>query len=274
MKELSVSTQPYQGPIAVYQMGKVGSESIVFSLKRLGIPNDIYHIHVLYPENLKLSIQQRQALNLPLTLQMEHSQALREYLDRGGAEKLRVITAVREPVSQLISSIFQNIQDEHPDFIDAEGNWKLNPIKDFVVRSVLNYDNRAKWQNCNWFDYEFKPALNLDVYQEEFNKRDGYAVLETEGVKVLILQLENSKNWGEIISDFLELKDKLEMVKVNDSEHKAYREAYQKIREEITLPESVLANIYSSQYCQHFYTEEMIDRFIKRWSSSTVNSKM
>jgi len=67
-------------PIGVYQMGKVGSMTIIKSLEEFGMLNPLYHIHVLSLKRMDFLINQCNSKNLPLTLQLQQSKLLRSYL--------------------------------------------------------------------------------------------------------------------------------------------------------------------------------------------------
>lgn len=254
-------------PIAVYQMGKVGSETILHSLKALKLDNPIYHIHVLCTENLKRSTHHLKSQNLPLTLQLKHGQTLQAYLNESETPELKVITAVREPISQFVSAIFQNIEAHFPHLIDVDGNWKEEEITQYLYNRLINYNLKAPSQNCNWFDAEFQPALNIDIYEYDFKPQLGYLMLNQNQLDVLVLKLEMSQIWGEVLGKFLDRASPIKLVQRNFADNKKYKQAYKQVISQLRLPSSVLKTIYSSKYCQYFYTPEEIDRFIERWSA-------
>lgn len=249
-------------PIAVYQMGKVGSETILRSLEASNLNNKIYHIHVLSPNNLEAAIKYHESRNRPLTLQLQHSLVFREYLGNKDYLGLKVITGVREPIIQFISAFFQNVKVEHPEFLNQDGSWESEGIYNLLYQRIM--ENRL---NCGWFDNEFKSALDIDVYQYDFNHDEGYSLIETEKVDVLILCLEKSDHWSEIISDFLSLESELKLVKTNCADTKDYKDIYQETIARLKLPVSHLRSIYSSKFCQHFYSADMIEKFISRWAA-------
>ena len=81
-------------PIAVYQMGKVGSRSIVDSGNALDLPNPVYHIHILSEKSLSKAIDHRLSKGFPISLQQEDSKLLRAYLEEDQRKFAKVITAV------------------------------------------------------------------------------------------------------------------------------------------------------------------------------------
>ncbi len=190
-------------PIAIYQMGKVGSETILHALNKLNLANPIYHIHVLASHNLQASFDHLKSKNLPLTLQLEHSKQFLDYVASHEGINSTIITGVREPISQHISAFFQNIKINFPHFLNRDDSWRVLEIHQFLYQFFLNYDINDRKQNCNWFDREFQPATGIDVYQFKFDRFRGCGIIETKRHKVLILSLETSQGWSEIITDFL-----------------------------------------------------------------------
>ncbi|MEB3886920.1 putative capsular polysaccharide synthesis family protein [Lyngbya sp. CCY1209] len=256
-------------PIAIYQMGKVGSATILHSLQELNLPNPVFHVHLLSAQNLEISTASFISRNLPLTLQLKHGKILRDYLDSRENASLKVITAVREPIGQLISSVFQNLKVDFTQFIDADENLKVKEIKDYIYNLICQYDVRDPGKNCNWFDREFKQALDIDVYQYQFDPKLAYTAFSKNNLDILVLRLESSQNWSEILTNFLNLEKPLKIIKTNTSDDKNYGDSYKDILSSLKFPVSVLDRIYSSKYCQHFYTKEEIEQFVNKWKMKT-----
>ena len=264
---MTTNNLTHQAPIAVYQMGKVGSETIINSLNHLNLPVPIYHIHILSKRNLNQVIPRYQQQDLELTLQLKHSQKLRNYLESGLDPKLTVITAVREPISQFISAFFQNIKTSNPEFIDSDGTWNEAKIYTHLSARLDNYDPQTAW-NCNWFDNDFKAALNIDIYQHDFDRKLGYTKFSQGKIELLALQLEKSDNWDKYLSNFLQLSQPVKIVKSNFSDNKQYKTVYNTILRGIKIPKQTLKAIYQSKYCRHFYSDEDLEMFLQRWSKS------
>lgn len=254
-------------PIVVYQMGKVGSETIENSVRALSLPNPVYHIHCLAPKNVAKKISYFSNKNMTFPLQLKNSLLLQNEINTRDNYCLKVITGVREPISQIISSLFQNITEHVPHFLDPDGRYKTSDIHNHLYNRISSYDTQEAATNCNWFDSEFKPALGIDVYDYKFNLASGYSVINYKNIDILILRLESSENWHIFIADFLGLPDPVKISKKNTSNTKSYRYAYEQVLLQLKFSPSTLQKIYSSQYCQHFYSKKMIEGFIHRWSA-------
>ncbi len=248
-------------PIAVYQMGKVGSETIIKSLNQLNLPNSIYHVHVMYSKNLENSFNHLKEKNLPLTLQLKQSKELRKHLDSQERPHLKIITVVREPISQQISAFFQNLERLYSHLLDPDGNCREDKIKGHLKKIILG----GNLQALQWFDRELKYALDLDVYEYEFNQVTGYQILKKNNINVLILRLESSDVWSQAIVKFLKLPNDLNILSSNIGSNKKSGKVYKKLIQEIKFTKSDIQKIYSSKYCKHFYPPYMIEQFINKW---------
>jgi hypothetical protein len=253
-------------PIIVYQMGKVGSETILNSLEKItDLSHPLYHIHVLASPNIKKSLEQiRSQGGLP-TLQLQHSQIIRAYLDENTSPELKVITGVREPISQLISAFFQNIKQNHPSLIQTDGTFDREGIEKHLMGVIENYDPKTAW-NCNWFDNDFQSAININIYEKGFPHEKGYDIFSKNNISVLVLRLESSDIWEDAITEFLNLEEKFKIYRQNISDSKEYNTVYREVVSKLKFTTKTLNNIYSSKYCRHFYSQHMIQSFIEKWS--------
>lgn len=254
-------------PLIVYQMGKVGSESIVKSLREFDLPFSVHHIHVLSAAKIQKTTEQLTENGIRIPIQLTHSLAVREYLDSRPDREINVITAVREPLAQLVSSFFQNMPIRQPQLIDEDGAWKSAEISSFVKTIVENYQPATEW-NCNWFDHDFNPAIGVDIYQYPFDHESGFITIEKQGVRILVLRLENSGIWEQAVSDFLGLDSVIPLVRENAATTKNYHQTYRCVTENLKFSADTLNNIYSTRYCRHFYSDSMIQGFKNRWSSA------
>ena len=108
-------------PILIYQVGKVGSQTIRESLRKLDLPDSIHHIHNLSAAKISEQSASLARLGLPDSRQLEQSRVVREFLDQQSNPKLKIISAVREPVSQRCSAVFQNLKRCLPNRSSHEG---------------------------------------------------------------------------------------------------------------------------------------------------------
>ncbi|MGB3401842.1 MAG: putative capsular polysaccharide synthesis family protein [Microcoleaceae cyanobacterium] len=255
-----------QDRVIIYQMGKVGSTTLLRSLKHLNLEHPVDQIHVLSERGLNELTQQLHQKNAPLTPKLEKGLEIRKYIDTSNQPKLKVITGVREPISQFISAFFQNLKARHPQFLDETGKANVDEICTHLHDTITQDKKLKRLSSLNWFDKEFKSALGIDIYQSDFDLIQGYGKIKKEEIEVLILRLESSDVWSSVITSFLDLPQPLKLRDKNKSNKKDYAEEYKEVLSKLKFDQSVLKEIYTSKYCQYFYPPEMIEEFIQKWS--------
>ena len=273
------------GPLVlVYQMGKVGSMSVKYSLKTFGqrLPNrpSIYHVHGLSPGFLEDRVSAAARLRSggyrdaarSLLKRSWRSEHVRRAVERAGATKVHVVTLVRDPVARELAHFFQRtIATE----LVAGERWRLeSPHMDFDVTverervaelGGLFLDRGCDMRGITFFDEEFRPQLDLDVYATAFDRERGWSVLETDRTKVLILRLEDlSREWTASVSDFLGWEN-CPLHRRNVGAEKSYAELYRLFLDEVGLPGELLDHLYESRHTRHFYTPAEIAGFRRRW---------
>jgi hypothetical protein len=257
-----------QQPIIVYQMGKVGSSSIVASLRSLD--RKVFHIHFLTERGIaeaeaiyRTMCQNSATTYYPRARHLLGSRYLRKRLrKRGHGQKWKVITLVRDPIARNISDFFQVIDYQIPNFTARYNAGEIDI--ETVLDTFLNRYNHEFV--LRWFDEELQPALGIDVYDTNFPRERGYHMYQNELCDLLLIKLEQLDECREeAFQRFLGL-DNFQLVKANVAEEKQYADAYREFRRCITLPESYVQAVYSSRFVRHFYTDDEIEQFRAKWS--------
>lgn len=256
--------------VIVYQMGKVGSSTVVRSLQDLNM--QVYHIHGLTDFNIERTeniCRQRFPQLRRIHEHILESQYLKKELDKGlkGDNKWKVVTLVREPISRNISSFFE-ILDMALGY-DYNSKLKEMSVEDIAQELtelfVQKHDEYENDRCLTWFDFELKPALDIDVYKRDFPKSQGYEMYESESADLLLIRLEDlNKCASEAFKKFLGI-DNFQLVGDNIGEKKSYHNIYRKFLDSIVLPESYVDKMYSSKYMRHFYSEEEIEALKLKW---------
>lgn len=244
-------------------MGKVGSTSVDRSLRAIGLPRGIYAAHLLNDLD-ELEQRAREAYPDPgeTLAQIEKGRGLRKLLVAHPEITWDVITLVRDPVQRNVSAFFENLTEVIPDVYErhARGEISLAEVRDtFLDR----YDHNAP---LDWFQSQLEPVFGIDVFATPFDAAEGYANYEAKRAKLLLIRLENLTACGETaICEFLGL-DHFELVTSNVGRQKRYHELYAEFEQTVTLPASYLARMYDSRLARHFYTDEEIEGFRRRWT--------
>lgn len=258
-------------PVIVYTMGKVGSTAIEEVIRRAELPYSVYQAHSLVAERLQ-KWKKRYEREGHYTSRARHlwmAKALRRRLDEPLEEKWRVITGTREPISHVVSQFFQVVDRRYPEVFDEEGGIQEEKTLERLQSKIEDFDERTNFA-CSWFDRELKPVFGVDLYEEPFNHEAGYTIVERPEVKVLVYRVEDlGRCFAPALQEFFELEASLEPVTANASRDKDYHEAYERVKQRLSFEEELLSRVYSSRYVQHFYGEEMIERFKRRWSRTS-----
>jgi hypothetical protein len=264
------SSAASRDPIVVYQMGKVGSSSIVASLKALKLDRPVYHVHSLAPSGIengkrmyKRIFQNANATDFRRAGHLFASQHLRKRmagLRHGGCWKL--VSLVRDPVATNVSGFFQIVDFYLPRFSDRY-NAGLIDIDDAIQVFLTEFDHE---EALTWFDVELKTTLGVDVFSKPFPKEQGYEIYRSEHAEALVLRLEDLNRCAtDAFRRFLAIDD-FSLRTVNAAEGKSYEAAYREFKDRIRLPSWYQQRVYGSRYVKHFYTDAEIARFQSRWT--------
>lgn len=256
--------------LLIYQMPKVGSQTIEATLQRSGWRHALFRLHFLsreYARPLEAGLRAPDATEtwrghvreqLQLSHRLRKVLALRKCLHRvwPGLPKVQVITAVREPIGLCLASTFENYYDKFRE----DGQAAID-----YCRYVLTSPETLKYVE-NWFDFELTPFLGLDVYQQPFPKEQGYTVCENSFARVLVYRFEALGSLKPMLSSFLGY-DVGEVVSRNLSRSKAYREDYEWAKQRLRFPAEFVARTCQSKLMQHFYSAEERRAFELRWTA-------
>lgn len=263
-------------PLLVFQMGKVGSTTVVRSLEAAGLDMAIYHAHVLTPGAMAKVEKAYREHFAQMSLVPHHlwqSQYLSKQIDRGLEEgkRWKVVTLVRDPVVRNVSAFFQNLDVE---LVNADHQYRIRSTYNFEVTlgigdidrlvdlfiETLDHDTPIIW-----FDSQMKAVFGVDVFSSDFPRSRGYKIYEGELADVLVLRLEDLDGCAcEAFQEFLGLED-LTLQSTNIGSDKPYQPIYREFLDSAVLPDSYLDRMYTSKYARHFYSQEEIDAFRARW---------
>jgi hypothetical protein len=255
--------------VVVYQMGKVGSSTIVASLRAQNPRRQIHHVHTLTrkgiadAEAVYHAIERNTGENV--TARSRHlwsSRYLRTRMQRPlQGEKWKIITLVREPIARNLSSFFQTIDYPLPNFMARyeAGELSLDTVREVFLQQ---FDHG---QVLRWLDEEVQRALGINVYTEDFPQARGYQIYAGEQCDLLLLKLEKLNECAaQAMHEFLGIED-FTLIKTNVAREKEYADAYRRLRNQLQLPDYYIRTIYASQYMRHFYSRAEIAEFTAKW---------
>ncbi|MEL7067298.1 MAG: putative capsular polysaccharide synthesis family protein [Cyanobacteria bacterium J06581_3] len=270
---LSLQGQLSQDKIVIYQMAKVGSTTIWKSLEARSLDSPVYHVHTLKHQQISKAIKKDKA-NFPkqrfIYPETVHSEYLRRQLDKGIGTPWNVITLVRDPVAQRLSSFFQILEGEqrlgrdYMDKMEEAGESKV--LQEIIARFYQKRVNNPKRKHpFEWFNKEFKHNLEFDIFSESAFAGENYRIYNTDMARILLLKLEAlNDSHQSAFQEFLGI-EKFSLVQANIGKTKRYRKLYKRFLREVNLPVEYLDKIYRTDLVRYFYTASEIEQFYQRW---------
>jgi hypothetical protein len=242
-------------PIAIYQMGKVGSTTFLRSLEECGL-FPVFHMHMMNPQNIE-DIR-REHVEVGMKLESDNvAHNIYNYIIKNN-KPINIISPVRDPISRNISAFFQNYR-RFTGSVYKGSIFKVDDLNDIFLR---NYKHNVPLE---WFDAEMKEVTGIDVYKYEFPRDVGWQVIEKGNSKLLVFKCDLSDGDIEgILSRQLGL-DEFKIIRSNLASDKAYSGVYREFLDKIVLPTSYVDRMLGSKYTKHFYSEEEIAKFRSRW---------
>ena len=231
--------------IPVLTMGKVASKSIHATLKSLPfnvLPAEVYHIHQINEETLSRNLPGLSHVSVGLSLKKIFNKYKNDL-------KWKFIVGMREPIGCCLSSVFENIKRE----ID------LKDVTDMIYQSIYPYKS-------TWFDVQIKNSLGINIFEHEFDKKNGYSIIKIKNIEVLLYRVENlSQIFTKAMKDFIGIP-KVKLSMKNITSQKSYGKVYEQVKQNIYLENEFLEKVYSDKIVKYFYTEEEISEFYKCWA--------
>lgn len=269
MPRFNLSELLFQRLVLIYQMPKVGSQTIEATLRRSSFPHPVFRFHYLSEAFAKTlrnglgSVMPDPAWKRQARVQLEQLQdmsrvvRLRRTLIACGFRipKLEVITGVRELVSLVLASIFEN----HLYFAPH-----LEFLNQSACREVLLHPKTFKTLR-DWFDLELKAFLGIDVFRYRFPWKDGCAIYENRFARVLVYRFDALPHLSGVLQSFLGCEIPA-LSNRNLGTSKAYAQRYESIRRRLRLPADFVSSLYQCSMMQHFFSAEERRRFQIRWA--------
>jgi len=257
-------------PIMIYQMAKVGSRSVLFSLEysyaRHALPGvPIYHIHNLVDLDAHEERTRRMGDREELEMVRHYKQVRRDF-DGLPNQHWNVISLVRDPVARNVGAFFHNLDHYIPNW---KIFWKEGSLTTAEIMQVILQDEQVHHTANVWFDVEFKSVLGIDVYEAPFNAADGYQFYTNPPkVDLVIIRLEDLNRVAvPVVQKFLGIRD-FKLYPSNIGDEKDYAEVYRAFKA-TPLPLDYVQRTYQSRFAHHFYTEAEIAAFTKKWTRLT-----
>ena len=228
----------FNNPLLIYTFGKVGSKTLYESFQK-SIP--VVHIHYIYRYCHSYFCESHFSKFLSL---------LRN-------RPVKIITVVREPLSQVISRFFHLLHKNSPlghnDFEDIK-----EELGCFLEESREN-------NIFSWFEEELEKVFELNVFEFPFDKEKGYTIIKKDNIEILLLKLEKMNDLIDVIGDFGGVES-FALENRNVANMSPYAEFYKEAKEKILFDKDYvdLFYRYNSKF-DYFYSKEEKLGFLKKW---------
>lgn len=237
--------------VILYQMGKVGSSSLEYSLEKEGVP--VLHMHRIFWGSYETPFS---GIHIPLSALQKVRQRViyRYYMMRKNA---RIITLYRDPLARNLSSFFENLTH----YFSKEECERLN--FDMLERK-FNSLNVMRATPISWFDQEFGRKTKIDIFAHPFDQEAGFSVIRSKKTEVFVCTLEKLNDVIDEIASFLNIPE-FKLQNQNVGGEKWYSALYAEFKARYKPSSSMLDDLYESKAAKHFYSQKQLDIFRAKW---------
>jgi hypothetical protein len=245
---LHINKSKHNKIIFVYSAPKVGSTSIVSSLRLFGIDKFcVVHIH---DEEMLKVIGNISGITINEII------LFNKYLGKD----VYVIDVFRCPIERKISAYFEKVGVYHFNNYDEKVN-KYN------VKRIINRFNKIFPHIGN--DDNFIDKYNISI-PEHFNWENKYLQIEENGITYLKLRLRDSEFWGDILSSLL--KTKICIVKDYETSKKTIKDLYAKFKANYKIPKNFLNDIINSYHVNYFFSPNEKAEYYAKWLQKSADN--
>lgn len=265
-KRIALRNLDARTPTLVYQMGKVGSSTVVQTLENLPLPSPIVRVHSLNPTKVSEDIE---TLRASLGYLREHvvtsSTLVQKQLD-WGSFPCRIITCTREPVGRVVSFAFQDWKRQLPEVTDVR-ELQSDQMIELVIEKLRPGSLHA--DPGQWFERELKSVFGIDVMAVPYDFEQGYKKIRSGPVDVLVIRMEDlDRSLRKGMADVYDLSNcDFPVERSNVRKSKAYANLLSKVKERLSIPPSVSEQIWNTDYARHFYGPDL-DRLREKWTKA------
>lgn len=190
---------------------------------------------------------------------------------------MKIITAVREPLAELISFLYQVLGDLSHSFTahylckQKEPNFFLQEAGEFGDIQLLFSHLCRGIQEKNFFSAPPLPLFLdgffqhiLDLTQFPFDQEKGFAWIKQENLSIFIYQIEKLDHLLPQLSEFLgtELHS---LEKGNRTQEKWVARSYVQAQKELQFSAEFVSELYEKPWYSHFYSQKDREFAQQKW---------
>lgn len=237
-----------KSPVIVWTMGKVGSLSVYQAVR-------VARLKALHPHYCDAETLERMGKKVGYdTSVIQHGRDSAAVIAAATPRNpALIITMVRTPIERNISSYFHN-----QEYINAT----TEDIGEMTGHFIKSYPHHVA---VDWLDENLKKVIGLDVYEEPFDKRQGFRVYDRGRHKVLLLRSDLTQEaQSAAVSDFVGRPVAVGK-EVNVGAEKSYAADYLTFINQIALSKDYIDRMLDSRYARHFWPRVRLEEIRRFW---------
>ena len=245
-EKLNINKSPTNKLVFVYSAPKVGSTSIVSSLRIFGT-DKISVIHIHDEEMLRV-------------LGRISGVTINEIIlfNKGLGRDVYVIDVYRSPIERKISAYFEKIGSYH-------FNNKDEIVNKYNVNKVIHRFNNIFPHIAN--GDHFIDKYNITI-PSQFDYSNKYLLVEENGIKYIKLRLKDADVWDTILTTIFGTTIKL--LKDYESTNKPIKDLYKRFKYIYKIPVNLLDELTKCKYFNYYYSDQEKQEYFEQWSNKSV----
>jgi hypothetical protein len=247
-ERLNINKNPNKKLIFVYTPPKVGSTSIVSSLRIFG--SEMFNIIHIHDEEMLRIFTNISDITVNEIIQFN------KHLGRD----VYVIDVYRSPIERKISAYFEKVGVYH--FNTSDKN-----VNNYDITKIINRFNKIFPHIANGDHY-------MDIYNipliQTFDFQNKYLLQEHNGIKYIKLRLKDSNYWSDILTNIF--GKKICAIKDYESTNKPIKDIYKRFKDNYKIPSNFLSEIINCRYLNYYYSPTEIQEYVNNWSKKATNS--
>lgn len=245
-EKLYINKNPCNKLVFIYSAPKVGSTSIVSSLRIFGT-DKISVIHIHDEEMLRI-------LGRVTGVTINEIILFNKHLGR----EVYVIDVYRSPVERKISAFFEKIGAYH-------FNNKDEIVNKYNVNKVITRFNNIFSHIAN--GDHFMDKYNIAI-PDRFDHVSKYLLVHENGIKYIKLRLKDSNEWSTILTNIFGIK--IVSIKDYESSNKPIKDLYKKFKIAYKIPSNLLDELTKCKYLNYYYSDQEKQEYIDQWAKKTA----
>ena len=246
---LTQHSQKQNTLVFVYSVPKVGSTSIVSSLRIFGQNKlNVVHVH----DETMLQTLSRHAQTGGHNVTINEIILFNKYLGK----RVYVINIYRSPIERKMSAFFEKIGSYHFNCSDEV-------VNSFDIKRIITrFNNLFPFLSSDGDHFMHKYGLPQPL--PAFDSVTKRHVLTTHhGVHYLTLRLKDSAHWGHILSRVFQFD--IRVVPDYETSKKSIKDVYARFKRHYRIPSNLLASLSSDVCLQYYYSEAERSEYMAGW---------